>query len=151
MVKPVVANSLRELTGKEIWFRSSRCDVNSGIIKGVKGEAHAQVIITHTDDHRDIGSITHVHANDIYLDKLDLLGANYERWQARISALCSQMPDAESIVKFCYMHNVGLCGDQTDWDARSAVRRQAKKLFGIEIDPDTAHMEEALGRELGEA
>lgn len=144
MVKSVAANSLNDFVGKEVWFRSSRCDVNSGIIQSVKGTAHVEVSITDTADHRDIGAITHVHANDIYVSKFDLLSANYEKWQAEIVKFCNQMPDAKSIVEFCYTHNVGLCGDETDLTARAAVRRQAKKLFNIELDPDAQHMEDLI-------
>lgn len=150
MKKPVAANCLGDIIGKKIWFRSARCDFNSGIVRSVRGGGHAEIEICTTSDHTQIGKITCIHANDIFLGKLDLIGANYERYKARIDEFCRQMPDAESIVRFCYGHNMGLCGDSTDWDARAAVRIQAKRIFGIEIDPDAAKAEEELKKLVGE-
>lgn len=144
MVKSVVKGQLDKLVGKEVWFRSTLNDVNSGIIMCVKGEAHAQIWTTG----RKHNITTHAHANDIYETKDDLLAANHERFLSQISTYKREITDIVTLVKFCYDHPVAERGDQVDYAARAAARERAKELLGVEIDPVTAEMEKKLEKHM---
>lgn len=119
-----------EYASREIWFRTSWCDVNSGIIKSTAGMGHAWIMITHTDDRAMIGLMTCVHINDIYLTKDELDEANQARFGMKVCEYQRQMPDPASFAVFCYTHDMGP-GKDADRAAREAARIQMKELFGI--------------------
>lgn len=139
--KSVVQAQLKELIGKEVWFRTSRDDVNSGIMKCVKGMGHATI-------QTESGASVTVHADNIYMTKLDLLGANYKFFTAKVDAYCREINSVEDLVRFCYDHHVSKCKDHTDWEARSAARKRAMELMGIEIDPEAVEFEKDLQDDL---
>ena len=146
MVKSVIANELNKLIGEEVWFRAAWNDVNSGILMCVKGGAHAQIKVT-SNGSINCGGETCIHANDIFLTKDDLLGANYERYKSKVSAYCSEIKTVEDLVKFSYNHRIAE-GDECDFEARDVVRKRAKELLGVEIDPVSAKMETDIEKAL---
>lgn len=140
--KSVVQAQLNELLGKEVWFRTSIKDVNSGIMISVKGMGHATI-------KTESGKIT-VHADNIYLTKEDLLGANYALFNARVDAYCKKICTVEDLVKFCYSHHTSKCGECSDYEARVAARKRAVELLGIDIDPEATAREKELKEDLEE-
>lgn len=140
--KSVVQAQLKELVGDEVWFRTSTKDVNSGIMICVKGMNHATI-------RTESGKIT-VHADNIYLTKEDLLGANYALFMSRVDAYCKKIRTVEDLVKFCYSHHTSKCGECSDYEARCAARKRAEELLGVEIDSEAAALEEELKKDLEE-
>ena len=96
-----------------------------------------------------LGKIT-VHADNIYLTKEDLLGANYALFNARVDAYCKKICTVEDLVKFCYSHHTSKCGECSDYEARVAARKRAVELLGIDIDPEATAREKELKEDLEE-
>lgn len=78
MARSVARNlgvQLKNLIGKEVWFRTTLNGLNSGILKSVEGGDHVAISLL-TVDGREQHGWRHVHANDIYLTEEDLISAN---------------------------------------------------------------------------
>lgn len=134
-------NMVNELVGKEVWFRSKKSDFNGGILLGTAGGANVRVKVTE-GGHR--GAYAYPHVKNIFLTKEDLISANHEIFLGKVDDYCDFIENEFDLIRFCYNHPVAECGDATDRAARAAVRKRAKELFGIEIDPGAAKLEEEL-------
>lgn len=134
--------ALDTLVGKEVWFRTQNNDINSGIVERVEGMGHACVNVTRVGSMRAMGT-AHPHANDIYLTKADLIGANYELFEARIQGYKKQMADQEGFVRFCYSILADIKSGSS-YEMKAAVRERAMELFGIEADPEAAALEKRM-------
>lgn len=134
MVKSITENKRTELIGKEVWFRTSYKDFNTGILQQVEGMGHAMIRVA--SDEPCLTKNIHVHVNDIFETKEDLIAANYERFRSKVGVYKQDIHTIEDLLKFCYIH--------TDYAAKSTMREMARELMDIEIDPDTTEIEKQL-------
>lgn len=82
MVKSITENQRTELIGKEVWFRTSNNDVNTGILLYPTGMGHA--VISVASDKPSHIVTRQVHVNDIFETKENLSAANYERFRSKV-------------------------------------------------------------------
>ena len=146
MTKSIIANDMKQLIGQTVWFRTSCEDINSGVLECVEGMDHAKIVIT--VDANGKAGVRHVHANDIYMTKEDLLSANYERFTAKVNSYARKINDVTDLVKFCYDHFVKC--ESIESEARIAARNRAMELLGVEIDSEAAAQEKEIEELLAE-
>ncbi len=140
---------LKELIGKDIWFRCSYCDINQGRVEQVLGTGHVRVNMIGAEGLTGMRRVAH--ANDIFLTKEDLMGANYERYKLKVESYGKEVTDIVSLVKFCYDHPVSKgSGDNLDMEARQVARMKAMELLGVEIDPEAAKLDAQIKEALSE-
>lgn len=143
MAKNATQNQLKELVGKTVWFRTTLNDTCSGIIDHVEGSGHAAIIML-TADGKEQHGWRHVHMNDIFLTKEDLLGANYEKFKKQVDSYCAQIRTVNELVQFCFDHKVAENGEHTDWAARSAAHKMGFEILGIDLDPESTKVNQML-------
>lgn len=122
---------LMDLIGKTVWFRTSKCDVNTGRVEKIYDMRHVWV---RTETGRKC-----IYENDIFLTKEDLLSANYAVFKHMVDEFKRNMEDIAATVTFCYDHM-----KQDEHAARAAVRQKVRELLDIEVDPEAAELEKEL-------
>lgn len=128
-------------TGMKVWFRRPGCNVCSGTVESRK-DGKSVIRMDQAEGWPMRKCI--VPDKDIYEDKLDLLGANYERYRAKVDSYRAGIRDAESLIRFCYGHDM-----ENDSEASAAARESFRELFGGELDPGAAEQEAVIMDMLG--
>lgn len=150
MDKSAKVNALGSLIGKAVWFRTNDSNVNRGVVREVEDMGHARIEIINPINMEF--PYRHVHANDIFMTREDLLSSNYEQSMKKIDSYCSDIKAVTDLVKFCYDKYVeataGNVLDNSDWEVRMAARRMAMELLGVEIDPKAAAQAKELAADL---
>lgn len=126
------------LLGEEVWFRTPYNNMNSGIVEEYTDNGRARIMVTSVDG-RNAGGVAHVRMDDIYMDKADLISANYEEYKSRVEAYEAKMGTLEDLMKFCY----GSLAKEPP-EARAAMHRRTMELLGIEVDPEGAELDRKL-------
>ena len=136
----VAINKLDDLIGKEVWFWTTRSNLNKGIIVERKGMGHARIRISCSANFPE--GVCIVHADNIYLDKLDLIRRNLKEINGFKKMYANDIRSVEELVKFCYRH-IGYSVDNANEQVaiEQEVREKSMELLGIEVDPDRANSE----------
>ena len=121
----------KSFVGKEVWFKSTWVDINSGIVMDWKtGEdEYAKVAGT-----RDTYGTQWVKAENCFKSKRVLLDSLKSHKDEKINTILSQLSTVEDLVRYMYNHTVSCAEEYTDWEAREAVAIAAKKLLGVDLN-----------------
>lgn len=116
--------------GKEVWYKATWTDVNSGIVTEIcDGKEKGYVIVKGTNNTCDINRIK---IENCYPTEKDLLEALKAEWDKKINEYCKSIRTVEDLVRFCYSHSFN-AKEHTDWKAKKAAELRAKELLNIDL------------------
>ncbi len=117
--------------GTEVWYKSTWCDVNSGVITGFHNKHPDYVTIKGI---RDTYGTQNCLISNCYSTKQALLDALHNESQNNIASICNEIKTVEDLIRYMYNHTVSCAEEYTNWDARKAVSIRANELLGIQLE-----------------
>lgn len=122
---------------RPVWFLGTRTamPVKARIVKvcedGSTGEC-AKVDYIYEDESAVFGS-ENVRFDDMYESKDDLMAAVYKDILERTAEIKAAVQTKDDCIRFMFLHTVSCAGEYTDWTARHAIQKIAKKRWGLEL------------------
>lgn len=96
------------------------------------GGGYAKVNFVRDDECRAFGSAD-VCIDDIFESKDSLVAAMFEDMQKKTAEIEAAIQTKDDCIQFMFSHTVSGAAEYTDWTARRAIQKIAKKRWGLEL------------------